>query len=67
MTDNEVLEHAQAIKQYCTDRDRLDDPCENCPFHFYRGIVGICVLNNDLYPNEWYNPEESEEEDGEKS
>ena len=56
MTDSEVLEHAKAIKEYCQQRDKLDDCCDGCPFLFFLGTKGICVLNYGLYPNEWYWP-----------
>ena len=62
MTKEEALEHAKALKEFCEDRDNLDEPCEDCPFHFYGGLVGICVLNHGLYPNEWYKPQAESEE-----
>ena len=56
----DIMECARAIKEYCRDRDNLDEPCEGCPFHFYDGFAGFCVLNYGLYPNEWYKPEGEE-------
>lgn len=56
MTDEEIMEHAKAIKKYCEERDNREDCCEDCPFHFYLGTSGRCVLNYGLYPNEWFNP-----------
>lgn len=52
----DILGHAKAIKEYCQQRDNIDDCCEGCPFHDYLGTKGICVLNYGLYPNEWYKP-----------
>lgn len=57
MTDEQALEHAKALKEYCSDRDNLDECCEGCPFHFYLGTRGICVMNYGLYPNEWFEPD----------
>lgn len=54
LKDDDILAHAKAIKEYCSQQDALDEPCENCPFHFYRGYNGQCILNNGLYPNEWH-------------
>ena len=56
MTDNEALEHAKAIRDFCRDKDSLDEPCEGCLFHFYDGFAGFCVFNYGLYPNEWFKP-----------
>lgn len=61
MTREEVWEHAKMLKEFCRDRDNLDDPCEDCPFHFYDGFAGFCVLNYGLYPNEWFEPQERSE------
>lgn len=62
MTDEQAIEHAKALKEYCSDRDNLDECCEGCPFHFYLGTRGICVLNYGLYPNEWFKPQAEREE-----
>ena len=56
ISDEEILAHAKALKEYCAQRDNNDDVCEGCPFHFYRDTRGQCVLNDGLYPNEWYKP-----------
>ena len=61
MTHTEALEHAKALREFCRDRDNLDEPCEDCPFHFYDGFAGFCVFNYGLYPNEWFKPQESED------
>ena len=53
-----VLEHARAIKEYCRDRDNLDEPCEGCPFHFYMGYKGHCRFKS--FPSEWNLPEGEE-------
>lgn len=62
MTREEAEEHAKMLKEFCEDRDNLDEPCEDCPFHFYDGSAGICVFNYGLYPNEWFNPQAESEE-----
>lgn len=54
MSDNELWEHVEAIKTYC---DTFTDGCDDCIFHYYRGYEGICVLNDGLYPNEWFKPQ----------
>ena len=64
MTREEALDHARMLKEFCRDRDNLDEPCEDCPFHFYGGLTGICVLNHGLYPNEWYKPQTESEDMG---
>ena len=56
MTREEAEEHAKMLKEFCRDRDNLDEPCEDCPFHFYDGFAGFCVFNYGLYPNEWFKP-----------
>ena len=50
--------HAKMLREFCRDRDNLDEPCEDCPFHFYDGFAGFCVFNYGLYPNEWFKPQE---------
>ena len=62
----DIMECARAIKDYCRDRDNLDEPCEDCPFHFYDGFAGFCVLNYGLYPNEWFKPDKRNLPEGEK-
>lgn len=61
-SDEEILAHAKALKEYCAQRDNSDDVCEGCPFHFYRGTNGQCILNDGLYPNEWYKPNKENNE-----
>lgn len=61
----DILGHAKAIKEYCQQRDNIDDCCERCPFHDYLGTKGICVLNYGLYPNEWYEPYNERSDDNE--
>ena len=56
LTESDLVEHAKAIKDYCRQRDNLDDCCEDCQFHFYDGYKGKCIFNYGLYPNEWFNP-----------
>ena len=60
MTREEAEKHAKGLKEFCRDRDNLDEPCEDCPFHFYDGFAGVCVFNYGLYPSEWFKPQESE-------
>lgn len=61
MNNAELLEHAKAIKEYCKQKE--NEPCDGCPFHFYLKYTGICVLNYGLYPNEWYDPNKAESEE----
>ena len=65
MTDQEALEHAKALKEFCRGKDMLDEPCVDCPFHLMDGWAGFCVLNYGLYPNEWFKPKQAESEDKE--
>lgn len=65
MTREEAEEHAKKLKEFCRDRDNLDEPCEDCPFHFYDGFKGVCIFNYGLYPSEWFKPKETESEDKE--
>ena len=51
----DIMECARAIKEYCRDRDNLDEPCEDCPFHFYMGYKGHCRFKS--FPSEWDLPE----------
>lgn len=51
----DIMECARAIKEYCRDRDNLDEPCEGCPFHFYMGYKGHCRFKS--FPSEWKLPE----------
>ena len=51
----DIMECARAIKEYCRDRDNLDEPCEDCPFHFYMGYKGHCRFKS--FPSEWNLPE----------
>lgn len=51
----DIMECARAIKDYCRDRDNLDEPCEDCPFHFYMGYRGHCRFKS--FPSEWNLPE----------
>ena len=30
MTREEAEEHAKKLKEFCRDRDNLDEPCEDC-------------------------------------
>ena len=62
----DIMECARAIKDYCRNRDSLDEPCEGCPFHFYDGFAGFCVINYGLYPNEWYKTDKRDLPEGEK-
>ena len=51
----DIMECARTIKEYCRDRDNLDEPCEGCPFHFYMGYKGHCRFKS--FPSEWDLPE----------
>lgn len=51
----DIMECARKIKEYCRDRDNLDEPCEDCPFHFYMGYKGHCRFKS--FPSEWDLPE----------
>lgn len=59
----DIMECARAIKEYCRDRDNLDEPCEGCPFHFCLGYRGYCCFEfgRDNYPSEWNLPEGEKE------
>ena len=55
----DIMECARAIKEYCRDRDNLDEPCEDCAFHFYMGYKGHCRFKS--FPSEWNLPEGEKE------
>ena len=55
-SSTDIMECARAIKEYCRDRNSLDEPCEGCPFHFYVGYRGYCRFES--LPAEWDLPEE---------
>lgn len=66
LTEPNLVEHAKAIKDYCRQRDNIDDCCEDCQFHFYDGYKGKCIFNYGLYPNEWFNPNAESGNKGDK-
>ena len=47
----EIMECARAIKEYCRDRDNLNEPCVGCPLYKV-----MCQLDLSV-PNMWDLPE----------